>query len=176
MNNAIVKQIISFFFLMALQILVCNHIYAFGFINPNVYLLILLLLPITLPKSAQYAIGFTTGLIVDIFDLTLGIHAVASLILIAIRPWVIKLFSVNKIKTEETTPTPKTKDFSWLLYYTLFMVFIHQTLTNLLEIWSFNRFGMTLLSIGINTLFTTILILCVEYIFIPNKSNLNKSL
>ena len=55
MNNAITKQILSFFLLLALQILVCNHIYVFGFINPNVYLLAILLLPITLPKSAQYA-------------------------------------------------------------------------------------------------------------------------
>lgn len=176
MNNAITKQILSFFLLLALQILVCNHIYVFGFINPNVYLLAILLLPITLPKSAQYAIGFTTGLIVDIFDLTLGIHAVATLALIALRPWIIKLLSVNKIKTEEIIPTPKTKDFSWLLYYTLIMVFIHQTFTSLLEIWSFNRFGMTFLSILINTAITTLLILCIEYIFIPNKSNLNQSL
>ena len=172
----ITKQILSFFLLLALQILVCNHIYVFGFINPNVYLLALLLLPITLPKSAQYAIGFTTGLIVDIFDLTLGIHAVACLIFIALRPWIIKILSVNKIKTEETVPTPKTKDFSWLLYYTLIMVFIHQTFTSLLEIWSFNRFGITLISIVVNTAITSLFILCIEYIFIPNKSNLNKSL
>ena len=56
------------------------------------------------------------------------------------------------------------------------MVFIHQTFTSLLEIWSFNRFGMTFLSILINTAITTLLILCIEYIFIPNKSNLNQSL
>ena len=133
----------------------------------------LLLLPITLPKSAQYTIGFTTGLIVDIFNLTLGIHALACLFLIALRPLIIKLLSVNKIKIEETVPTPKTKSFSWLLYYTLIMVFIHQTFTTLLEIWSFNRFGMTLLTIGFNTLLTSLLILCFEYIFIPKKSNLN---
>lgn len=176
MNNAIVKQILSFFFLLALQILVCNHIFVFGFINPDIYLLALLLLPITLPLSAQYTIAFATGLIVDIFNLTLGIHALACLFLITLRPWIIKLLSVNKIKLEETIPSPKTKGFSWLLYYTLILVFIHQTFTTLLEIWSFNRFGMTILSIGINTLLTSLLILCFEYIFIPPKSNFNKSI
>lgn len=176
MNNTIVKQFLSFFLLLALQILVFNHIYVFGFINPDIYLLALLLLPITLPKSAQYTIGFATGLIVDIFDLTLGIHAVASLILIALRPLIIKLLSVNKIKLEEEAPSPKTKSFTRLLTYTLIMVFIHQTLTCFLETWSFNRIGITLTSIGINTLLTSLLILCIEYIFIPRKSNHNKTI
>ena len=176
MNNAIVKQILSLFLLLALQILVCNHIYVLGFINPDVYLLALLLLPITLPKSAQYAIAFTIGLIVDMFDFTLGIHAVASLVLIALRPFLIKLLSVNKIKADESVPSPKTKDFLWLLYYTIIMVFVHQSLTYMLEIWSFNRLGMTLISVCINTLITSLLILCVEYIFIPRKSNFNQSI
>lgn len=176
MNNAIVKRTLALFLLLAFQILVCNHIFVLGFINPDIYLLSILLLPISLPLSAQYSIAFAIGLCVDIFDFTLGIHATASLFLIALRPLIIKILSVNKIKTGETVPSPKTKDFLWLLYYTLIMVFIHQSFTCMLEIWSFNHFAMTALTIAINTLITSLLILCIEYIFIPRKSNHKQSI
>ena len=102
MNNEFLKHILRFFLLLVLQILVFNHVYIFGFINPDVYLLALLLLPLTLPKSAQYGIAFATGLIVDIFDLTFGVHALAAMFMIALRPLIIKLLSINKKKMDET--------------------------------------------------------------------------
>lgn len=171
MNNEFLKHILRFFLLLVLQILVFNHVYIFGFINPDVYLLALLLLPLTLPKSAQYGIAFATGLIVDIFDLTFGIHALAAMFMIALRPLIIKLLSINKKKMDETVPSPKNKDFKWLLYFTLLTVLVQQTFVSIIETWSFNRFGMTVLNILLNTLFTSLLILCIEYIFIPKKSS-----
>lgn len=173
MNNEAVRQLVRFIALLLVQILICNHVHVFGFINPDLYLMALLLLPMTMPKSAQYGIAFATGFIVDIFDMTFGFHAIASLIIIALRPWTIKLFSINKKKTDEAAPSPKNRDFKWLLTYTLFIVLIHQFIICMLETSSFNRFGMTLLSVAINTGITSLLILCTEYIFIPNKSNFN---
>lgn len=173
MNNEVIRQLVRFIALLVAQILICNHVFVFGFINPDIYLMALLLLPMTLPKSAQYAIAFATGFIVDIFDMTFGIHAMAALTLIALRPFVIKLLSINKKKTDDTAPSPKNRDFKWLLYYTMLMVFIHQFFVCMIESWSLNRFGITLLSIAINTGFTSLLILCIEYIFIPKKSNFN---
>lgn len=173
MNNEVVRQFVRFFALLLVQILICNNVYVMGFINPDIYIMALLLLPMTMPKSAQYGIAFATGFIVDIFDITFGIHAMASLLLIALRPWAIKLFSINKKKTDEAAPSPKNRDFKWLLWYTMFIVLIHQFIVCMLETWSFNRFGITLLSIAVNTGITSLLILCIEYIFIPKKSNFN---
>ena len=171
MNNELTKQLFRFFLLLALQVLIFNHICLFGFMSPDIYLLALMLLPLTLSKSVQYIIAFATGLIVDLFALTYGIHALASLLMITLRPWIIILLSINKKKMDENVPSPKNRDFRWLLPYTLLMVFSHQLIIDLIEAWSFSRFGATLLSLAANTLFTSILILCLEYIFIPKKTS-----
>lgn len=163
------KQVLRFLVMLLLQVLMFNHIHLFGFINPDIYLYALLLLPMDLPQSVLYLIGFASGFVVDLFDLTFGIHASAALLMIACRPYVIKLLNINKKKDELDVPTPATRDLKSLLTFTLILVAIHQLMVNMLEVFSFHRFGITLLSVLTNTIFTTILILCIEYIFIPVK-------
>lgn len=169
MNNPITKQILNFLVLLALQVLIFNHVRLFGFLNPNIYILALLLLPLDIPKSAQYAIAFATGFIVDVFLMTLGVHTTAAMLLIVLRPYVMNLFNTNKKKEEKDVPLPGRKDLKWLTSYTLLMVFIHQTLVTMLEVFSFQRFGLTLLSIILNTLFTSMIVLCTEYLFYADK-------
>ena len=114
MNNKAIRQILVFSLLLALQILVFNHIHLFGFLNPNIYLLALLLLPLELPKSAQYAIAFVAGFIVDIFQMSiLGVNTSASMIVILLRPYVMNLLNVNKKKSEMDVPKPGKKDFKF---------------------------------------------------------------
>ncbi|MBQ7551723.1 MAG: hypothetical protein IJT04_09385 [Bacteroidales bacterium] len=171
MSSKALKLIFRFILLLILQILICNHIYLFGFLNPNIYLLALLLLPLDLPLSVQYIIAFFTGLVVDAFQMTFGIHASAALLMVAVRPYIILALNVNKKQLATEVPLPGRRDFKWLLSYTLLLVFVHQTLTTMLELWSFHRFGITLLTIMGNTLFTTLIILCAEYLCFPSKTN-----
>lgn len=171
MSSTALKLIFRFILLLLLQILICNHVYLFGFLNPNIYLLALLLLPLDLPLSVQYIIAFTTGLIVDIFQMTFGIHASSALMLMAVRPYIILALNINKKQLVTEVPLPGRRDLKWLMSYTLLLVFVHQTMSTMLELWSFHRFGITLLTIIGNTLFTTLIILCTEYLFFPSKTN-----
>lgn len=174
MNNPIVRQLLNFIILLAIQVLILNHVRLFGFLNPNLYILALLLLPMDMPKSAQYLIGFVTGFVVDVFLMTLGVHTTACLLLMVIRPYVMGLLSTNKKKDDKDAPIPSRKDIKWLSAFTLLMVLAHQTIVTMLEIFSFQRFGLTLLSIILNTFFTSLLILCAEYLFYTDKK-LNNS-
>lgn len=173
MSSTALKQVLRFILLLILQILICNHVALFGFLNPNLYLLALLLLPLDLPLSVQYLIAFATGLVVDTFQMTFGIHASAAMMLIVLRPYVILALNVNKKKLATEVPMPGRRDFKWLFVYTMLLTFVHQTMVTMLELWSFQRFGVTILSIIGNTLFTSLLILCVEYIFIPSEKSNN---
>lgn len=167
--NKTTENIVRFLVLIGLQVLIFNHVHLFGFLNPNVYLLALFLLPLDIPKSGQYAIAFATGFIVDIFQMTYGIHASTCMILILLRPNLMYALNVNKKKNDTEVPMPGKKDFRWLLIYTLLMTFSHQLIVTMLEVFSFQQFLHTLLVIFSNTLFTSLLILCIEYIFIPIK-------
>ena len=168
MNKAI-ANIIRFIILIAAQVFICNNIDFFGFINPYIYILALLLLPLEIPKSAQYLIAFATGFIIDMFSLTFGMHASASLLVIFVRPYIVNLLNGRHTTENIDKPVPGFKDFNWLLAYTLILVFIHHFTFTLLEVFNFHEFLRTLLVSLANTIFTTTIILCIEYIFIPIK-------
>lgn len=168
MNKVVVSNILRFLLLLPLQVLVCNYINFLGFINPYIYIIALMLLPLQLPRALQYLIAFATGFVVDIFAMTYGVHAFSSVLIIFLRPYIINLMTIGKKKLLEL-PLPGQKDFKWLLLYTLIFVFIHHFCATMLELFTFRRFWLTILVVIANTLFTTLLILCYEYLFIPQK-------
>lgn len=170
MNN-IISNILRFVVVIFLQIFVCNYINLFGFVTPALYLLALLLLPLELPKSVQYVIGFFTGLIIDMFTHTLGVNAAAGVIVMFVRPYVVRLLNGRSAVEGVDRPEPGIKDFKWIFTYVLLLSFLHQFMSVMLETSSFRNFGHTLLSILCNTAFTAFVILCVEYIFFPTKRN-----
>ena len=166
MNN-VTSNILRFLIALLLQVFICNYIHLFGFITPAIYLMALLLLPLELPKSVQYLIGFFSGLFVDLFTHTLGVNAAAATILMFIRPFVVKFLNGRKTNESVEHLIPGTKDFKWLVAYVGFLTVIHQFLVVMLETMSFKNFGHSLLSITGNAVMTAFVILCAEYIFYP---------
>lgn len=167
--NKTTRHILRFLLLLTIQVLICNHVQLFGFMNPYIYIMAILLLPLEIPRSAQYLIGFLTGLIVDLFTMTYGVQASATLMVVFVRPHIVHLLNGRRIPDGIDRPVPGVKDFKWLFLYTLILVFIHHFMITLLEIFSFKNFGYTLLVSIANALFTTFIILCAEYIFSPLK-------
>ena len=166
MNN-VLSNILRFVIVLVLQVFICNYIHLFGFITPALYILALLLLPLELPKSVQYLIGFCSGLFVDLFTHTLGVHSAACTILMFLRPLIVKVLNGRKTNESVERPIPSVKDFNWLLFFVGSLSFVHAFLVVMFETMSFQNFGHSLLAIVANTIMTTFVILCTEYIFYP---------
>lgn len=164
MNN-ILSNIIRCTIALLLQIFICNYIHLFGYLTPAIYLFALFLLPLDIPKSAQYLIAFVLGFIVDMFMHTLGVNAAACIILMFARPYIIHLLNGRKTTESNDIPTPAYKDFRWLLGFVFILSFVHQATFVMLETFSFHHFGRTLIVILGNTLLTTAIILSIEYLF-----------
>ncbi|HPE39735.1 MAG TPA: hypothetical protein PLI77_01455 [Bacteroidales bacterium] len=168
MNN-LISLFFRFVVFVGLQVLVFNNIRFIGFINPQIYLIPLLLLPLDMKKWIQYIIAFATGLAIDIFTSVYGIHSLASLMLIFVRPYFV--FFINGFKPNDGIfkPLPGSKDFKWLFVYVSGLSFLHQLLVSFLETFNMSQFFYTLWVAIVNTFFTVILILCVEYLFYNKK-------
>lgn len=169
MNN-VLSNIFRFVIVLLLQIFVCNYIHLFGFLTPALYLLALLLLPLELPKSLQYIIGFATGFVIDMFAHTMGINALACTVVMFIRPYWVKIINGRNTTEGVDRPVPGVKDFKWMLFYVLVLTLIHQILVVMIETFAFRNFGHTALVILGSTLFTSFVLLCVLYIFFPVRS------
>jgi hypothetical protein len=139
------------------------------FVIPILYVLFVLWLPFTLNRLTLLLIGFVTGLTLDYFKQTPGLHAAACTLIAYVRPFIINIL-IPKDTAEFNYREPSPRAMGWAPYsvYVFILTVLHHTYLTLLE-WL--QFG-TLLDFIIKVLSTTgislLLIFTVEILF-PRK-------
>jgi len=166
------KNIVRFLLLLALQVLVLNHIHFYGFLNPYVYILFILLLPFETPRWLLLTLSFLCGLTVDLFTGTLGLHAAASVFTGFVKPGVIKLVGEKPEYDSTTQPTLKEMGFKWFLAFSATMTFLHHLALNFRNVFSFREFWQTFLRVILSSVFTLIFIMILQYIFTSRKEKI----
>ncbi len=158
-----IKYIIIFVSLVLVQVLVLNQIQLGGYINPYIYVLFVMLLPLKSPRYVTLPLAFLIGLTVDVFSNSLGIHAAATVFVAYLRPYIIRSISV---RDEERSDYPglKYNGFRWFLYYTAIMVLMHHFVLFFLEIYTFSNFLTTLLRIFVSSFFSIFIIVLSQFI------------
>lgn len=158
-----IKYTVMFAVLVLAQVLVLNQVQVSGYINPFVYVLFILLLPVSTPRYLLLILGFLIGFVVDIFSNSLGIHAAATVLIAFIRPYVIRLISSREEDRNEY-PGLRQNKFSWFLYYTSIMVFVHHFALFYLEYFTFSHFFSTFLKVLLSSVFTIFVIVLSQFI------------
>ncbi len=169
MNRLVLINIIKFIALVLIQVLVMNRINFYGFLNPYVYLLFILLLPFETPGWLLLLLSFGMGLTVDLFSGTLGLHAASSVFAGFMRPVIIKLVGEKPEYDITTQPKLQQMGLKWFSAYALLMIFAHQLFLNMIDVFSFDEFLQTLLRVIVSSLFTFLFIMLLEYIFAARK-------
>ena len=90
MNRDSISLSVSFILLVLLQILVCSKMELFGFINPMIYLLFLVIYPFKTNQTLFIIVGFLIGFSIDFFSLSGGAHTIATLTVSFLRPMLIR--------------------------------------------------------------------------------------
>lgn len=158
------RNLIRFVVLLSLQGLLFNNIHFGNQLTPLVYVLFIILMPFETPKWFFIFTGFMLGLGVDIFSNTLGLHAMASVLVGFMRPSVLQYFSPRDGYEKNTFPRVHYYGLPWFTKYSLIMVLIHHTCFYIFEAFTFDNFHLTLLRILLNVLFTTTLIVISQYL------------
>lgn len=153
--------IIRFILLVLVQIFVLDNIQFMGYINPMIYILFVLSLPVKFPKWIALLSAFGMGLIIDIYSNTLGMHTFATVFLAFVRNPIMNLIVSFD---EGVNPVPSFKTFGVNNYvkYLLATVFIHHFTLFFIESFSFTGFTFTLLKIIISSIVTIALILLIQ--------------
>lgn len=163
MIDKLIKYAVMFVVLVLVQVLVLNQVQVSGYINPFIYVLFILLLPVSTPRYLLLILGFTIGFAVDIFSNSLGIHAAATVLIAFIRPYVIRSIS-NREEERNEYPGLRQNKFSWFLYYTSVMVFVHHFALFYLEYFTFSHFFSTFLKVLLSSVFTIFVIVLSQFI------------
>lgn len=164
MINRILRYALIFVLLLLLQLFLFNNIQFSGYVNPYVYILFILLLPVEIPAWLLLIISFFTGLIIDLMTGTPGMHTSATVLAGFARPYVLRLISPREGYETGSGPSMFVYGFKWFLLYTIFIVLIHHFLLFYLEVFRLSDFFNTFLRVLLSSLFSVIFILLLEYI------------
>lgn len=159
----IVQYSLWFLLYMILQVLIFRNIVLFDYSFCFVYVAAILLLPAEVNRTFLLVLGFFTGLLVDVFYNTLGMHAAATLLVAYLRPYWIQLQLETKGTTERLDITLGELGLAGYLTYLFPLILVHHAMLFFVEMSHFGMFGYTLLRIVASTLFTTLLIVIIQF-------------
>ena len=166
-SRTVFINVIRFFFLVFLQVLILNHINLGGYINPYFYIYFILLLPFDTPKWMLLIVAFILGWSVDIFTNTIGLNAASCVMMAFFRPFVISAISSGPESLIGDTPSLRNQGIKWFLYYSIILVLIHHVTLFYLEIFRFSEFTATFIRVLLSSAFTLLLVLISEYLLYP---------
>jgi len=153
-----IKQIGRYILVMLLQVLLLDQLQLWGACHPYLYILCLMMMPITLPHSVSMIIGAVVGLVMDIFCNSLGVHTAACILLMFIRPYLIGAIVNDKDRLNEQISL-RAIGMEALIKYVVIMVLIHHLTVFLLAAWSWAHIGFVLLETLVSSLITISLII-----------------
>ncbi|MFW5706324.1 MAG: rod shape-determining protein MreD [Bacteroidota bacterium] len=159
MDLNIFKHIGRFLILIAIQVVILNHIYFGGYITPYIYPLFILLLPFDVKGWVLLVTAFFTGLTVDIFTDSAGMHASATLFMAFFRPYVIRLISIKTVFEPGTEPRIENNGIGWIFLYTLLLIFIHHLALFLIEVFRLDELLQILLRTLLSSAFSAAIVM-----------------
>ena len=166
MLNEVLKYTGLFILLLALQLLVMDNIGFSGYVNPYVYILFIILLPLETPAWLILLLSFATGMTMDLFSSTPGLHSSATVLAGFVRPAILRVVSPRDGYEPGERPGIAVNGFQWFLVYVSLVVLIHHTALFYIEVFRFTNFFMTLARVGLSTLFTVLFIVVIQTLVI----------
>lgn len=163
----LLRNIIRFILFIGLQVYVLDNIPPLHqFIVPVIYFLFLLWLPFSVSRFWLLIIGFLTGISLDYFSSTPGLHAAACVLIAYIRPFLVNLL-MPKDTSEFNYREPSARAMGWAPYsvYVLVLTLLHHGYLVFLEWLQVGSFLDFIIKIISTTAISMLMILTAEVLF-----------
>lgn len=171
MRNLIIRNILRFFLLIFIQVMILNKIYLGGYVNPYFYVYFVLLLPLLTPQWIVLITSFLLGLGIDIFTNTTGLNASATTLMAFCRFFLIRLIAHSQEELPKEEPSVKNLGFRKFLSYSASLILIHHLALFYLEIFRFSEFFHTGLRVLESTALTLVMVIVSQYLFHTKEKN-----
>jgi rod shape-determining protein MreD len=168
MSNSLMT-VIRFLALVAIQVLVMNKVQFNGYLNPYIYILFILVLPLRTSPLLMIMAGFILGIVVDFYSGMMGIHTAATLFVSYFRNRIMKV--VIGITEEDFVAVPglKTLGSFRFIYYAAVITLIHHLILFYLEVFSFHNSADTLLRVLANAVVSLLFMIIAMILFERRK-------
>ena len=156
--NDVIKYIILFIALIFVQVVVLNNILFFGYINPLLYILFVIIYPLKRDRGLFLLLSFLLGLCIDFFVNSGGINTSAILFIAYIRLPLLKGL-LNKSEIDFPVFDINKLPFLKLLSYIAIITFTHHFIVYSLEYFKLNAIITIFSRAFFTSIFTIILII-----------------
>lgn len=163
-------QGILFFIYLFFQVLILKNAVLFHTAFCFLYVVFLLSLPVETSKIILMLVGFAMGFMIDIFYDSLGLHALASVLIMYLRNYWLMALTPQGGYDSSSVPSLTSYGPQWFITYALPLLFVHHTILFFTEAGGFDYFWHTLTKVLASTAFTMAAVLIVEYIFPGRRS------
>ncbi|MEN9339614.1 MAG: hypothetical protein RIQ62_926 [Bacteroidota bacterium] len=172
--NPVIKFVLNFLLIMSVQLFVLNDIVIKSSLSlmgmpafiPMLYPLVLLLLPVNTFSWLSMLLGLFTGLLMDYFCNTPGMHAAACVLLCYMRPIILSVFFQQSAK-ELGSVVPSLFRMGMIAFslYAGISLLLHHFFFYLLQIWSFQNILLILGKTFLSLILSLLLILVSQLLF-----------
>jgi len=138
MNKHFIKYLGLLPFYVLLQVLVLNEVLFSAYINPFLYVLLIISLPLKTPKWFLLVYAFLLGFSIDIFSGSLGFHSTTTVLIAFLKPFISKITIPHNILGESDEITMKKIGTKSFITFSLFLILIHNSCLFIIEHLSFN--------------------------------------
>lgn len=159
----ILSTVFLFILYLTLQILLVRNVVLFDYGFCFIYIACILLLPNEISFTWLLLIAFATGVVVDTFYNTLGMHAAATVLMAYCRPLIVRAqIDVPGLETRIEFGLRQLGTGAFFRYVFV-LALIHHTALFFIEASSLTLLIPTLIRVGASTLFTTVSIVLIQF-------------
>ncbi len=172
MINFILAYALRFIALILVQVLVINNLSLGYYANPYIFPLFVMTLPFSTQQWILILIGFFTGITVDAFSNSMGMHAAACAFMAFARPAALGFLTPKSSYESIDQPGLQSLGYAWFIVYTGLLTLLHHLAYFYLEVFSLDNFFQTLGKVFLSAIVSTLLILLAVMIFSPDKKRI----
>jgi len=168
-----IRKQFSYFFLIlflgVVQILFLKNLALFGVAFLFIYLLGILILPISIKTTPLLLIAFGLGFVIDIFYETIGMHTAAATLLAFIRSLWLRTISPTGGYMDVEEPSLSEMGLVWFLTYSFPLIFIYSLAFFTADQWGTSGFFGVLNKSFFSSILTCLLAILVQLLFFKRR-------
>ena len=168
---SILRHLFSFILLAGLQVFVLNNLNINSFVNPQVFILFLLLLPVNADIWLCLIAGFVSGAVVDGLAITNGIHAFSGTALGYFRYFYIKYSLDKEVIERGMNPNIRNMPTLWHVTYLVFSSLFYHWIVFFMEAFRLSDLGLTSTRAMVSGIIAAGLMILIGFLFSRKTTN-----
>ncbi|MCM1369125.1 MAG: rod shape-determining protein MreD [Candidatus Amulumruptor caecigallinarius] len=169
MSKEITGNLFILMVLLAVQVLVCNHIMLFNVAMAFVFIYVIIRLPMSLSTGWLLTWAFFAGLTVDIFSDTPGVNSLSCTLLAMLKRPAFYAYVPRDDRTKEVSPSLSSLGFAIYGKYMFTMSALYCTLAFTIEYFNFADVKEIVIMSALSAALTFLVLLGIDSLIVTNR-------